>query len=122
MTSEAPQLGVEVGDGHKYQLLVVNQMPLEHFDSHEYDKRTPEEWVAMGAEDGGTRALSKYFENGELVWAPCRVVAYDPVHVDQKSGDTSEQYEIVWQATNNRKWVKRLNLRFEGEDAQLFDR
>jgi len=122
MTSEAPQLGVEVGDGHNYQLLVVNQMPLEHFDSHEYDRRTPEEWVAMGAEDGGTRALSKYFENGELVWAPCRVVTFDPVHVDQKSGDTSEQYEIVWQATNNRKWVKRLNLRFEGEDAQMFDR
>lgn len=93
------------------QELVVPRLPLEHFDDSEFEKLSPEEWLKLGEEDGGTPAVSKYYEDGELVWAPCRVIGYDA---------DAEEYEIRWDATNKSKRVKRLNLRFEAEDPELF--
>jgi len=35
-------------------------MPLELFDDHELESRTPQEWVALGAESGGPPAASQW--------------------------------------------------------------
>jgi len=94
------------------QDLIVPKLPLEHFDDTEFERLTPAEWLKLGAADGGTPAVSKYYEGGELVWAPCRVIGYD---------DASGEYTVQWDATNKTKTVKRLNLRFEAENPELFE-
>jgi len=94
------------------QFLIVPRLPLEHFDDPEFETKTPEEWLAMGKKTGGTAAVSKYYEGGQMVWAPCRVVGYN---------SEDETYEVCWDATNRKKSVKRLNLRFEVEDPNTFD-
>jgi dynein heavy chain len=97
---------------HTEQYLVVPRLPLEHFDDPQFETHTPAEWVQLGQAEGGTPALSKYYESGEMVWAPCRVIGYN---------EEEAQYEVKWDATNKVKLVNRLNLRFEAEDRDRFE-
>ena len=53
----------------------------------------------------------RFYRDGELVLAPCRVEEYD---------DDEQQYLIKWDSTRKTKWVKRLNLCFAAEDQQLW--
>jgi hypothetical protein len=43
------------------------KLPLELFDSDE-DDRSPEEWIAFGADIGGTPARSLFYINREWEW------------------------------------------------------
>eukprot|EP00906_Rhabdomonas_costata_P002297 RCo003671 len=83
-------------------------LPLEEFDDEELDSMTPQEWVNLGRDSGGTPALSKFhFDDSFSDWAPCRVLDYN----DEKS-----EFLIQWNDNANQKWVKRLNLLFDDED------
>jgi len=126
-------------------------MPLELFDNFEYDPHTPEEWVEIGKEQGGTPAETLLYQvkvDG-YVWVPCKVVAWDDatrmflVEFDHASGSdgplsapparpmTSTGLALLRAPTPDgnggflssgglrQKLVKRLNLRFKGENAAL---
>ncbi|KAI8905239.1 hypothetical protein DFJ77DRAFT_551994 [Powellomyces hirtus] len=94
-------------------------IPLEWFDDPEFETRTPEEWLGIGAKRGlpATRAYSRYFKysdvEGEAAWAwlKCDVLEYDP---------EVQMYLIEWKPSGPRKQVKRLNLLFEDEDRDKF--
>ena len=53
----------------------------------------------------------RFYRDGELVLAPCRVEEYD---------EDEQQYLIKWDSTSKTKWVKRLNLCFAAEDQRLW--
>lgn len=90
-------------------------LPLELFDDTDYETRTPQEWVALGADSGGTRAMSAWFNMtlGQTEQRPVRVVSYDA---------TSCTYEVRFEKGGVGKRVKRLNLCFEAEDDRAFAR
>eukprot|EP00667_Euglena_gracilis_P000033 EG_transcript_33 len=86
--------------------------PLDDFDNTDLDPCTPEEWVAMGQDCGGTPARSKFHYDSEHAdWAPCRVQDYNP---------TTGEFLIEWNDTRKQKWVRRLNLVFDDEDPELW--
>jgi len=103
----------EEANPYEEQDLVVPKLPIEHFDDPEFETRTPAEWIASGEGKGGTAAMSKYYEAGELVWAPCKATGYD---------EEKECYNVTWDASNKSKQVKRLNLRFNDEDILMFEK
>jgi hypothetical protein len=88
--------------------------PLEFFDDATLETRTPEQWMR-----GTRRARSKWYEvDGRWSWAPCAVLEYDAA---------LDKYLIEWDAPGadgrrQRKRVSRLNLRFDEEDTERFDR
>lgn len=82
---------------------------LESFDRPEFEPHTPEEWVALGKEQGGTPARSRYHDQTtkKTTWEACRVVAY--------SEETDTFYMIWCKHPDQGKWTKRLNLIFDAE-------
>eukprot|EP00818_Percolomonas_sp_WS_P004771 CAMPEP_0117446884 /NCGR_PEP_ID=MMETSP0759-20121206/6580_1 /TAXON_ID=63605 /ORGANISM="Percolomonas cosmopolitus, Strain WS" /LENGTH=4305 /DNA_ID=CAMNT_0005239183 /DNA_START=148 /DNA_END=13065 /DNA_ORIENTATION=- len=97
--------------------------PLELFDDEECESRTPQEWLALGQNHGGTRARSRYFnlKNEEYEWRACVVRDYDA---------DKQLYLIEWVNKPNQsalktsvptsKMVKRLNLLFDEENEERF--
>ncbi|ORC83399.1 dynein heavy chain [Trypanosoma theileri] len=85
---------------------------LEDFDNTDFESHTPQEWVALGGENG-TPARSPFFDKqtNEVQWRPCRVVAYDE--------DTC-CYNIVWEDNGQSKWTKRLNIIFDAENEAVW--
>eukprot|EP01028_Stygiella_incarcerata_P004265 TRINITY_DN1920_c0_g2_i1.p1 TRINITY_DN1920_c0_g2~~TRINITY_DN1920_c0_g2_i1.p1 ORF type:complete len:4143 (+),score=1128.32 TRINITY_DN1920_c0_g2_i1:148-12576(+) len=82
--------------------------PLELFDDLEYETKRPEEWIKNGTVEG----YSLYYSaSGEYTWYPCEVVEFS---------DVENSFKIIWSHNGKAKWVKRLNLRFEGENEDLF--
>ena len=101
-------------DLYKSEMTELDKLPLEYFDSEEFD-RTPEEWIQLGVDKymgRGAAARSPYFHNREWHWAPCHVVGYDP---------ETALYTIKFsQFENKTKTVKRLSILFDDEDEVKF--
>lgn len=93
--------------------------PLELFDDDEYELRTPEEWIAQGQQNGGTKARSLFFvlKDSKYVWRPCIVKDYDLEKNLFLIEWTNEDANFN---SSNLKYVKRLNLLFDDEDEQVF--
>ncbi|KAL6760569.1 hypothetical protein V8C86DRAFT_3089765 [Haematococcus lacustris] len=84
-------------------------MPLEYFDSPDMELVPPEERLAGLAlqPPQPVQGFSRFYSaSGAFTWAPCRVLAYDRGR---------DLYCIEWEASQRRKWVKRLNLFFANE-------
>eukprot|EP00003_Mantamonas_plastica_P031136 TRINITY_DN795_c0_g2_i2.p2 TRINITY_DN795_c0_g2~~TRINITY_DN795_c0_g2_i2.p2 ORF type:complete len:167 (+),score=73.75 TRINITY_DN795_c0_g2_i2:607-1107(+) len=93
--------------------ILREQLPLELFDDRTFETRSPQEWVELGQDIGGTAAWSRYFAvDGKAKWAACRVIEYS---------DEQEAYLVEWKETRKRKFVKRLNLRFDVESQTQFE-
>jgi dynein heavy chain len=87
-------------------------LPLEECDDAEYETRTPQEWVALGANAGGAPARSRWYGaegEEEVSLKPCRVTGYD---------EDERVFTLVWSHNGKTKKVKRLNLLFDGEDEE----
>ena len=117
------------------KLLAVDRAklpPLEHFEHSDFtDKdRPPAEWLAGGP----TGAAVPYWSNGEWTWAACEVVTYDDE--DKKfevriKGDPGGNKKKAAAALGTKppkagedgdvKRVRRLNCRFDAEDAFMFE-
>ncbi|GIL71495.1 hypothetical protein Vretifemale_2043, partial [Volvox reticuliferus] len=112
--------GVPEADGvHTAARKHMSYMPLELFDNIEYDLHTPEEWVELGASEGGTPAETTVYHvaSDSHVWIDCRVIDWD---------EAERLFIVTFSNTANTgtktKKVKRLNLRFKAEDPALFER
>ena len=93
-------------DDDEFLRLDQSKLPLELFDSSEYESHTPEEWLAIGC--GG---LSPYYRDGRWRWEPCDVLDYDA-----RSG----RYLVQFHRSGKQKYVKRINLLFDAEDRATF--
>ena len=51
--------------------------------------------------------------DGSVSWQPCAVIAYD---------NKEEKFLIRWKATGREKYVTRLNIQFDVEDPELFQK
>ena len=92
----------------QYLKLDASKLPLEIFDDIEIcalDK-TPQEWL-----DSHSLAKTPYFQNDKWVWRACQVYDYNP---EMKS------FQVQFIPDGITKWVTRLNLQFDKEDAKLF--
>ncbi|KAI9204192.1 dynein heavy chain and region D6 of dynein motor-domain-containing protein [Polychytrium aggregatum] len=90
-------------------------LPLEWFDDIEMDPYTPQEWVGLGGDDGGTPAVSRFFfypeSDVDWQWLSCRVIGYD---------DTLGLFSIKWENSDQVKLAKRLNICFRAERMDKF--
>ena len=117
----------------------LDKLPLELFDNpSEENDRSPEEWVALGAEEAGgggqarggsrgsergskgkdgsktpvgTPARSLFYVNREWQWSPCRVLSYDA---------STAEFTIAFSHPTLIKRVKRLSILFDAEDPARF--
>uniref|UniRef100_A0A7S4DG85 AAA+ ATPase domain-containing protein n=1 Tax=Lotharella globosa TaxID=91324 RepID=A0A7S4DG85_9EUKA len=94
---------------YKLSRTLLDEMPLELFDSLEDVIRSPEEWVALGAKTGGTKAKVKVYQDKQWVWKPAKVVSFD-----EKSHKFSVQTE------GYSKNLPRLSICFDAEDEKAF--
>ena len=86
-------------------------LPIDFFDDYDYETHTPEEWLAL-AGPHGVAAYSRYYHtDGRKEWAPCWVTGFN---ADEMT------FTIVWKESRKQKFVKRLNLIFEGEDEKVY--
>ncbi|CAD2221547.1 hypothetical protein ADEAN_000907900 [Angomonas deanei] len=81
---------------------------LEDFDSAVDDIHTPEEWVALGGEEGTPARSRSHNSVHEVTWTACHVIGYDKV---------GEKYEIRW-PDGKTKWARRFNIIFDAEDPE----
>lgn len=87
---------------------------LESFDRQEFEKHTPEDWVALGSEVGGTPARSRYHDQTtkKTSWERCRVVTYNA---------EADTFYLVWnEHPDQGKWTKRLNIIFDAESESAW--
>ena len=93
-----------------------SKMPLEKFDTDEYETHSPEEWIALAQEHDMLAHTPKYV-SGEWTWVRCKVLSYD---------HSAERYRVafcdeVGNLTGGEKDVKRLSLRFDVEEKARFE-
>lgn len=91
-------------------------MPLDKFDSDEYEIHSPDEWIALSQENNMLAHTPKYI-SGEWTWVRCKVLSYD---------HAAERYHVAFcdafgNLTGGTKDVKRLSLRFDIEEKTMFD-
>jgi len=88
---------------------------LEYFDSPDleiFDPVTKLTNAPLVTGSPGLHARSRFYDtSGAFSWAPCIVRAFDR---------SNGLWRIEWAGTGKGKWVKRLNLLFEGEDREGF--
>lgn len=93
--------------------------PIEWFDDLTFESRSGDEWVEYGPANGMpyTIAFSRFYtypEKNELLdweWLPVNVISYEA---------RKDSYFVEWHCNKQRKYVKRLNLLFEGENRDAF--
>lgn len=98
---------------YRNQMTELEKLPLELFDSEEYD-RSPYEWIQLGVDkydEKGTPARSPFFYDRKWSWMPCRVIGYDA---------ETAMYTIRFPRYDKIKTVKRLSLLFDDEDEVKF--
>ena len=99
---------------HKEEDDATGGLPLEAFDSPmDFEVHTPEEWLALckqGPTAGKPQAAVLHYVAQEWRMLPCWVMGYEAA---------TSRY-VVELEDGSRKQVKRLALRFNGEDAQNF--
>jgi len=91
--------------------------PLEYYTIVDDDELDPEQ-VFLKYKDPNNekpiRGFSKWFDNnGTFQWKPCEVVSFDKIE---------EKYAIIWEHNQKDKKVTRVNLRFEGEDLEEYEK
>ena len=103
-------------------------MPLEIFDSPDFEPLLVAEWELIDAKaEAGTPvcARSRYHEtstSGCETWQPCEVLSYSRADAHAGSNNASAQFLIRW-LDGKQKWATRFNVLFEGEDeAKLLER
>ncbi len=85
-------------------------LPLEYFDSPDMELVPPAQRLAAGG--GSSAGFSRFYDaQGAFTWAPCTVVQYD---------EKQDMYQVAWDGSGRRKWVKRLNLFFADESRSAF--
>lgn len=84
-----------------------SKLPVYYYDHQEYESKSPEEWLANGPITG----RSPMYENGAYIWAPCNILKYDA---------SKTKYLIQFVYTGKEKWVRRLNLMMDEENAEDF--
>jgi hypothetical protein len=89
-------------------------MPLELFDDADFEQRTPEEWVALGAANG-TFAVTTWFNMNTSAFEHRRVRVLSYSVADRT-------FAVRFEGNGVEKNVKRLNLCFDSEDAVMFAR
>lgn len=104
----------EPGIDHKTGLRT--KFPLEFFDSAEFERHTPEEWIAdieesKQCEFAGARALIEKKRESTREWIKCEVHSYD---------DSNKLYTVKCLDTEAISQVKRLELLFNSENPFLF--
>lgn len=92
----------------EYLKIDQSKLPLEMFDDVELEEldKSPEEWLKSGS-----TASTPYYHNGEWIWRPVAVKSYNP---------SSQEFEVHFLPNGITKFVKRLNLQFDLEDAAKF--
>jgi dynein heavy chain len=88
----------------------LSKLPIEMFDDLEYEAadKSPAEWLALQ-----TGAQSPFFHNHTWMWRRVDVIGYNP--------DT-KKYIIRFIPDGIEKEVHRLNLKFDKEDHDRFDK
>lgn len=89
-------------------------MPLELFDEEELEVKTPQEWLESGGPEGNVMASTTWLNlnTQQYEQRPVRVLSYSP---------TERTYLVEFEGSGVRKQVKRLHLKFDSEDGDLFD-
>eukprot|EP00741_Cyanophora_paradoxa_P012299 tig00000169_g11885.t1 len=88
------------------------QLPLEAFDSTDFETHAPLDWVTR--EQKERRRFAKaliYSADGRGEWKECRVVDYN---------ETQNKYLVEMRETRKRVPISRLNLLFATEDPRIF--
>ena len=93
---------------HDFLSIDQSKLPLEIFDDIEVEEKdnTPLDWLA--SKSGGK---SPYFHNNAWMWRPVEVYGYD---------EATSKYLIRFLPDGQSKKVRRLNLKFDIEDAAIF--
>ena len=94
----------------EYLKIDQSKLPLEIFDDDEYIKldKSPQEWLSIGC--GG---VVPYYTNAEWVWRPVNILSYNA---------DENMYEVHLKQENITKKVHRLNLKFDLESQEKFDK
>ncbi|GLE01428.1 hypothetical protein PINS_up010258 [Pythium insidiosum] len=95
-------------DDDEYLKIDQSQFPLHLFDSDEFETHAPTEWLSVCA-----TGFSPYYFKGDWRWRACAVQSYDA---------DKQKYLIQFHGSDRRKHVRRINLRFETESPELFQR
>jgi dynein heavy chain len=85
-----------------------SKLPLEMFDNLEYESldRSPEEWMMASR-----RGTIPFYDSGSWTWRSVQVLGYNT--------DTNE-YHVQFSPDGAKKFVGRLNLRFDEEEESAF--
>ena len=103
-------------DDPQYLRIDLSKLPLELFDSTVYETRPPEAWLTSletGENTGTTTGKSMYWVGGEWIWRSCDVLSYDL---------EDARYTIRFRGSQRLKKVRRINLRFDHENHELFEK
>ncbi|KAJ0395885.1 hypothetical protein P43SY_002016 [Pythium insidiosum] len=95
-------------DDDEYLKIDQSQFPLHLFDSDEFEMHAPTEWLGVCS-----TGFSPYYFKGDWRWRPCVVQSYDA---------DKQKYLIQFHGSDRRKHVRRINLRFETESPEVFQR
>lgn len=92
-------------------------LPLEYYTIVDDEELDPEK-IFLKYKDPNNekhiRGFSKWFDNnGTFQWRTCEVVRFNK---------EEEKFEIKWEHNQKEKKVTRVNLRFEGEDKNEYER
>ena len=95
---------------NEYLKIDQSKLPIEIFDDDEYIKldKSPQEWLNTGC--GG---LVPYYTNSEWIWRPVDVLSYNL---------EENMYDVHLKNEGITKKVHRLNLKFDLESQERFDK
>ena len=85
-----------------------SQLPLELFDSEDFETHKPQEWLEADRE-----GFVLFFQAGAWDWTEADVLDYD---------EARNKFKVRVRASSTEKYVGRLGLRFKTEDKATFER
>nr|CCA18047.1 PREDICTED: dynein heavy chain 7 putative [Albugo laibachii Nc14] len=97
----------DVVDLEEYLKLDHSELPLHLFDTEEDDPHTPQEWLHRCSQ-----GYTRYYHENSYQWRSCRVLSYD---------ESTQKFLVEFESLGRQKWVRRLNLRFQVENAERFE-
>ena len=89
-----------------YLVVDMSKLPIEDFDDSTYESHTPQEWLGLTRTGRAPLYLAETWQ-----WMPCDIVEYD---------EARRRFLVKFQVNDQEKWIKRLNLKFDGEDEASF--
>jgi len=93
-----------------YLKIDQSKLPLEIFDSLEFEAldKSPADWLALKC-----NAKAPFFHDSSWIWRPVTVLGYDY---------NTSMYDVKFLPDGLRKFVHRLNLKFDAESEEAFDK